>query len=78
MRLLDLADEALLERGSLHAARERYAAAHDQARAAGDVEAAARAAIGLGGIWVHEHRLAAEAATVEAYQRSALEAIEGR
>jgi hypothetical protein len=36
----------------------------------------ARAALGLGGCWVHEHRLAAVAAEVEVRQRRALRCIE--
>jgi hypothetical protein len=72
---LECADRALLVEGSLRASRNWYAIAHQQACAAGDVVATARAALGLSGLWVHEDRLAASAAAVEAYQQAALAAL---
>ncbi len=44
----------------------------DTAEAAGDAEGMAIAALGLGGIWVHEHRASLDKARVESLQRSAL------
>lgn len=49
--------------------------AYREACAVGDVTSAARAALGLSGLWVHEDRLASSAATIEAYQRAALTSI---
>ena len=44
----------------------------DDAEAAGDAVGMAVAALGLGGIWVHEHRAALDQARVESLQRRAL------
>jgi hypothetical protein len=56
---------ALHADGDLRAARSRFDAAYARAEAAGDVTAMAEAALGLGGIWVHEHRTGAAAAVLE-------------
>src|SRR6185312_13674526 len=45
------------------------------AEAEGDPETLARAALGLGGVWVREHRLTEEAERVGALQRRALDAL---
>ena len=66
---------ALLERGRLREAREVFWQEAETANANGDVEALAEAALGLGGIWVHEHRTTLDNARVEALQRQALEAL---
>lgn len=52
---------ATLRAGRLAAARAEFAAAAALARERGDREAFARAAIGLGGLWVNEHRGSYEA-----------------
>ena len=41
----------------------------------GDMEALAEAALGLGGIWVHEHRATLDNARVDALQRDALDGL---
>ena len=66
---------ALLERGRLRESREMFWQQAETASANGDVEALAEAALGLGGIWVHEHRTTLDNARVEALQRQALEAL---
>jgi hypothetical protein len=57
--------------GRLGGARMRFAEALDAARDVEDGELFARAALGLGGIWVHEHRSVVERAHVVAFQRQA-------
>ena len=73
---LDNADRLLLEAGSLTAAREVFAAAARASLRAGDAHRLARAALGLGGLWVHEHRTAVEAARVTMWQERALAGLE--
>lgn len=50
-------------------------AARNAASAGGRSALAARAALGLGGVWRREHRLTDETARVEALQRRALAAL---
>ncbi|MFC7099311.1 hypothetical protein ACFQQB_01725 [Nonomuraea rubra] len=69
--LLD-GEHALLVKGDMRRARERFGHAYAQAEQRGEADALARAALGLGGMWVHEHRTAAAAATVRVRQRDAL------
>jgi len=60
------------EDGRLAVARERFATAIEAAERAGDQVAFAVSALGLGGVWVHEHRSALERARVRELQRRAL------
>ncbi|MFB4275659.1 hypothetical protein ACBJ59_10220 [Nonomuraea sp. MTCD27] len=69
--LLD-GEHALLVEGDLRRARELFHVAYHEAVRRGDRPATARAALGLGGMWVHEHRTAAGAAMVRMRQREAL------
>ncbi|MFD0472675.1 hypothetical protein ACFQ0B_33550 [Nonomuraea thailandensis] len=69
--LLD-GEHALLVKGDMRRARERFDNAYAEAAHRGEADALARAALGLGGMWVHEHRTAAAAATVRVRQRDAL------
>jgi tetratricopeptide (TPR) repeat protein len=63
--------QTLLEAGCLSAAREQFW--EEAANASdGDAEALAVAALGLGGLWVHEHRSTVERARVVGLQRRAL------
>ena len=55
-------ERALFHHGDLQASRRRFDAAHAAAQRDGDQEAAALAALGMGGLWVHEHRTIAGAA----------------
>jgi DNA-binding SARP family transcriptional activator len=63
---------ALHGRGDLRAARRWFELACRAAERSGDDAALAEAAIGLGGIWVHEHRRAGQRARVLSWQRRAL------
>ncbi|MEU7859292.1 hypothetical protein [Nonomuraea sp. NPDC049141] len=65
-------EHALYVEGSLRAARRWFDVAYQEAEQQGDTDGMARAALGLGGLWVHEHRTAAEAAVVRTRQRQAL------
>src|SRR5689334_24308316 len=51
-------EHALSVQGDLRASRRRFDAAYREAERQGDGRAMARAALGLGGLWVHEHRKA--------------------
>ena len=66
----DITGHELLKTGQLAAARERFWHAADVA--GDDATALAVAALGLGGIWVNEHRSILEHARVTALQRRAL------
>src|SRR5262245_50106659 len=63
---------SLLARGRLREARQQFWAEHGAANDANDVIGSAAAALGLGGLWVHEHRSTFERARVLAAQRAAL------
>jgi hypothetical protein len=67
--------EAVLACGRLAEARPLFHRAAHVAEAEGDAVACARAALGLGGVWVREHRLLAEAERVTALQRRALNGL---
>jgi hypothetical protein len=69
---LALGERSLLEHGDLGASRSWFDAGYVAAEAAGRAGGMAQAALGLGGLWVHEHRTAAAAAAVEFRQRQAL------
>jgi hypothetical protein len=63
-------------RGNLSSARRWFDEAYRRAEAAGDSATMAAAAVGLGGLRVHEHRLLADAARVEARQQAALAGVQ--
>lgn len=64
--------EALHARGDLQTSRRYFDAAYRAAERDGDAVSLAHAALGLGGLWVHEHRSATVATLVEQRQRDAL------
>lgn len=74
--LLALGPRTMTDDGDLRAGRRYFEAAHRSAEIIGDSEAMARAALGLGGLWVHEHRTSAAAAAVESRLRQALTVVE--
>lgn len=74
--LLITGEHALFEDGDLVSARIAFTQAARQSLSSGPPEALARAALGLGGLWVHEHRTAAEASRVTALQQHALTQLE--
>lgn len=65
-----------LARGRLREAREQFWLEHGAANDANDVIGSGEAALGLGGLWVHEHRSTFERARVLAAQRAALADID--
>lgn len=67
--------EAVLACGRLAEARPLFQAAARVAEHEDEPRALARAALGLGGIWISEHRLAEEAERVRALQRRALDGL---
>jgi hypothetical protein len=75
MSLLE-GESALQVTGSLRDARRWFDTAYRTAEEQGDGPAMALAALGLGGLWVHEHRAAADAAMVRTRQRHALSLAE--
>ncbi|MFL6110018.1 MAG: hypothetical protein ACJ786_01495 [Catenulispora sp.] len=76
--LLRLGEQALHVEGSLVAGRRWFDAAYRVARVQERPEEMALAALGLGGLWVHERRAAADAAEVEMRQRDALRGLDPR
>ncbi|MFI9381426.1 BTAD domain-containing putative transcriptional regulator [Kutzneria sp. NPDC052558] len=69
-------DEALQIDGDLLAGRRQFEIAHGLAAQAGDATAMARAALGLSGLWVHEHRPATGKAQLHARLAQALVAVD--
>lgn len=67
---------ALHADGDLRAARTRFEAAFRSAERIGDTQAIAEAALGLCGLWVHEHRTSAGAAQVRERLRHALSLVD--
>ncbi|MBT0769309.1 hypothetical protein KIH74_10285 [Kineosporia sp. J2-2] len=70
--LLAGAGQALHQDGDLARSRREHLSALILARAEGDARLTAEAALGLGGLWVHEHRTLSAAAEVRARQQEAL------
>ena len=64
--------EAVLACGRLAEARAAFGHAADASDVVGDSVLLARAVLGLGGVWVHEHRNVADRARITARQRAAL------
>lgn len=75
--LVDAA-EALLACGKLVDSRTAFDRALLAAQAAADPALVARASLGLGGMWVNEHRSAVDSARVLSAQRAALEQLPQR
>lgn len=74
--VLRAGERALHEDGDLQKARRLFDQAYQEADTQGDGPALARAALGLGGLWVHEHRTAADAGRIRARQQRALTVID--
>jgi hypothetical protein len=75
-RLLACGAHALEILGDRHEGRAHFEDAFDRAERLGDAERLAHAAIGLGGLWVHEQRTAAGAASLHARLRRALTGVD--
>ncbi|WP_246268396.1 hypothetical protein [Acrocarpospora macrocephala] len=71
-------ERALYVDGDLQAARRWFDDAYRMAQGENNAPAMARAALGLGGVWVHEHRTTVEAGLIRMRQRHALSAIDPR
>ncbi len=71
-----LGERSLYRVGDLAKARHHFEVAHGGASSGGDPEGQALAALGLGGLWVHEWRDSLQAALVRTRQRRALTALE--
>ncbi|EOD65914.1 AfsR/SARP family transcriptional regulator, partial [Amycolatopsis vancoresmycina] len=69
-------EHALLEDGDLRTGREHFETAYVRAERTGDADTLARAALGLGGVWVHEHRTCAASASLLTRVRYALERVD--
>lgn len=74
--LLDEGTRAVVEDGDLRAGRDRFERAFRIAESAGDARAMAVAALGFGGLWVHEHRTVAGSVLLESRMRRALELLD--
>ncbi|WP_312878281.1 hypothetical protein [Lentzea indica] len=74
--LLEAGTRALARNGDLRTSRERFAEAYEAAQRTGDVHTLVAAALGAGGVWVHEHRTAAEAELVRSRIKHALTLVE--
>jgi hypothetical protein len=74
--LLRNGERALEADGDLRAGREWFDRAYRAAEAECDGAGMARAALGMGGLWVHEHRSAPAAALLQARLRSARTAVD--
>ncbi|MDP9799724.1 hypothetical protein J2S43_008236 [Catenuloplanes nepalensis] len=72
---LDGALRSLWTDGDLSTGRDRFEAAYRAAQRDADGDAMAVAALGLGGLWVHEHRTYAGAEQVRLRLRQALDAV---
>jgi hypothetical protein len=69
---------ALACEGDLKAGRRRFDAAYREAERIGDAGAMAEAALGMGGLWVHEHRTVTGATLLEGRLRRALSLVDPR
>jgi hypothetical protein len=76
--LLASGDRALDVHGDLRASRSLFEQAYRVAEQSGDTHAMARAALGLGGLWVHEHRTAAVSVLLQERLRQALSLADPR
>lgn len=74
--LLASGSRALEDDGDLPAARGWFEQAYQIAERAPDQAAMATAALGTGGLWVHEHRSVTAAATMEQRVRQALQVLD--
>lgn len=74
--LLARGTEALFGDGDLSTSRELFEAAYAEAERTGDINGIAVATLGLGGLWVHEHRTLAGSGQLRARLRHALSLVE--
>lgn len=75
-RLLDEGEQAIVADGDVGEGRKRYENAYRRAESAGDVDAMADAVLGLGGLWVHEHRTSERSIRYESRLRDVLSLLD--
>lgn len=75
-RLLAGGARALAADGDLQTSRRWFEAAYQVAERAGEADAMAAAVLGLGGLWVHEHRTAAASELLQARLRQVLSLLD--
>lgn len=73
---LGAGEHALLEEGDLRTSRTHFEDAYRRAELDGDVDALGRAVLGLGGVWVHEHRTSAASTTLLTRLRQVLDRVD--
>ncbi|WP_328456036.1 AfsR/SARP family transcriptional regulator [Amycolatopsis sp. NBC_00438] len=73
---LGAGEHALLEEGDLRTSRTHFEDAYRKAELAGDVDTLGRAVLGLGGVWVHEHRTSAASTTLLTRLRQVLDRVD--
>jgi hypothetical protein len=74
--LIEAGELALHTAGDLRLARQYFGEAARDADGAGDAKLLGRAALGLGGLWVHEHRAAVDVAHARSWQQRALAGLD--
>src|SRR4051812_46323633 len=74
--LLAAGNHLLVVAGDLRASRGTFDDAYRLAEHTGDPPAMAEAALGLGGLWVHEHRTAAASALLRTRLEQALSLVD--
>ncbi|MEU0034197.1 hypothetical protein [Streptomyces sp. NPDC006333] len=74
--LLDEGTRAVVDDGDLRTGRDRFERAFRIAESVGEERAMAVAALGFGGLWVHEHRTVAGSVLLESRIRRALELLD--
>ncbi|MGW3633016.1 hypothetical protein ACWD7F_23105 [Streptomyces sp. NPDC005122] len=74
--LLDEGTRAVVDDGDLRTGRDRFERAFRIAESVGEERAMAVAALGFGGLWVHEHRTVAGSVLLESQIRRALELLD--
>ncbi|PBC65468.1 hypothetical protein BKI49_03555 [Streptomyces sp. Tue6028] len=74
--LLDEGTRAVVDDGDLRTGRDRFERAYRIAESVGEERLMAAAALGFGGLWVHEHRTVAGSVLLESQLRRALELLD--
>ncbi|WP_435222682.1 hypothetical protein [Streptomyces sp. Tue6028] len=74
--LLDEGTRAVVDNGDLRTGRDRFERAYQIAESVGEERSMAAAALGFGGLWVHEHRTVAGSVLLESQIRRALELLD--
>ncbi len=73
---LALGTQAVVMDGDLHTGRQLFEKAYRLAETAGDAQSMAVAALGFGGLWVHEHRTVARSVLLQSRLRHAVSLLD--